>query len=170
MWCGMKKRREAGVGLMIKVDPDITVSEPDISEPRVMAVNIKVFGFNVRVINCYSPTNVDGSPLQKDDFYRTVRKAINKKEKHQKVLIAGDFNAQTDIVHKQCYFDGVKIVDDNSCNENGGRLKSLCREHKLCIPQTYFNHSIPDRYTWYSNDRKTKVLDYILVEPFIQQY
>ena len=30
---------------------------------------------------------------------------------------------------------------------------------------------MPERYTWYSNDVKTKkVLDYILVEKFIQQY
>ena len=149
----MKKRREAGVGLIVKVDPEITVSEPDVSEPRVMAVNIKVFGFNLRVITCSSPTNIDGSPMQKDNFYRTVRKAINKKEKHQKIIVAGDFNAQTSIAFKQRYFDGIKIVDDNSCNENGNRLKSLCREYKLCISQTYFNHSIPDRCTWYSNDR-----------------
>ena len=85
MWCGMKKRREAGVGLMVKVDPEITVSEPDVSEPRVMAVNIKLFGFNLRVITCYSPTNIDGSPMQKDNFYRTVRKAITKKKNTKKL-------------------------------------------------------------------------------------
>ena len=79
MWCGMKKRREDGVGMMIKLDPEITVCEPDVCDPRVMAVNIKLFGFSIRVITCYSPTESDGSPLQKDEFYRTLRKAINKK-------------------------------------------------------------------------------------------
>ena len=30
---------------------------------------------------------------------------------------------------------------------------------------------LEDRYTWYSNDRRTKkVLDYVLAEQFIQQY
>ena len=35
----------------------------------------------------------------------------------------------------------------------------------------YFNVPLEERYTWFSNDGKTKrVLDYILTEHFIQQY
>jgi len=171
MWCGMKKRREAGVGILIRIDPEISISEPDVINPRVMAVNIKIFGFNIRVVNCYSPTNVDGSHLQKYEFYRTLHKAFLKTEKHQKVVITGDFNAQTNIMYEQCYFDGIKIINDSSCNDNGSRLKSFCREKRLCLPQTYFDHPQSERHTWYSNDGRTrKVLDYILVEQFVQQY
>ena len=37
--------------------------------------------------------------------------------------------------------------------------------------QTYFNKPIEERYTWYSGDQKTKkVIDYVLVEQFVQQY
>ena len=39
------------------------------------------------------------------------------------------------------------------------------------MTQTYFNYPLSERYTWYSGDNKTKkVLDYVLVEPFVQQY
>ena len=37
--------------------------------------------------------------------------------------------------------------------------------------QSYYNHPLEERFTWYSNDGITKrVLDYILVENFVQQY
>jgi hypothetical protein len=39
------------------------------------------------------------------------------------------------------------------------------------MAQTYFNHKEEERFTWISGNKTTKkVLDYILVEPFIQQY
>ena len=39
------------------------------------------------------------------------------------------------------------------------------------MTQTYFEHPIEERYTWFSGDKITKkVLDYVLLEPFVQQY
>ena len=38
-------------------------------------------------------------------------------------------------------------------------------------PQTFFNHPLENRITWYSNYGMTrKIIDYALVEKFIQQY
>ena len=104
----MKKRRDAGVGFLIKIDATITATDPDICDPRIMAINMTIAGFRVRIINGYSPTNIDGSTSQKEEFYRKLRKACIKQEKHQKIIIAGDFNAQTEIIYGQCFFDGFK--------------------------------------------------------------
>ena len=72
---------------------------------------------------------------------------------------------------KQCSYDWTKIVEDQLCNDNGSRIKSFCRKLHLCMPQTYFNHPLNERYTWFSNDGRTKkVLDYILTQSFIQQF
>ena len=39
------------------------------------------------------------------------------------------------------------------------------------MSQTYFNHHVEERYTWFSPDGKMKkVLDYILVNNFVQEY
>ena len=172
LWCGKKKRRDAGVGLIIKVDKEIIVNDPDISDPRLMAINLKIYGFNIRLINAYSPTNIDGSIQQKDDFYRNLRKATCKKEKHEKIIIAGDFNAQTAIAYEQCFYSSNhNVIVDNECNDNGARLKDFCREKHLCIMQTFFDHQLEKRYTWYSNDGNTKkVIDYVLAENFVQQF
>ena len=147
------------------------VSEPDVQDPRIIATNVIINGFKIRLVNAYSPTNTDGSIAQKDDFYRKLRKACINKERNFKLVVAGDFNAITSIVLRQSFFDGKKFVEDESSNDNGNRLKSFCRFQKLCMPQTYYEHSLENRYTWYSNDGITKrVLDYILVEDFVQQY
>ena len=61
-WCGQNRRRDAGVRIMIKVHPDIEISTPDVLDPRVMAIH----GFNIRVVNGYSPTNCDGSEYQQE--------------------------------------------------------------------------------------------------------
>ena len=57
-WCGRKKRREAGVGILIKVDSQIEISDPDIQDARVMAMNIRIYGFSLRILNVYSPTDI----------------------------------------------------------------------------------------------------------------
>ena len=60
-------------------------------------------------------------------------------------------------------------MDDSVCNKNGVRLKLFCQEKQLS--QTFFNHDLEDRYNWFNGDRSTKkVLDYILVEPYTQQF
>jgi len=42
---------------------------------------------------------------------------------------------------------------------------------ELSMSQTYFNHPVEERYTWFSPDGNTrKVLDYILVNNFVRDY
>ena len=156
---------------MIKVHRDIEINTPDVLDHRVMAINLKVHGFNIGVVNGYSPTNCDGSEYQKETFYRLLTKSSIKDQKHQKVIVTGDFNAETGLAkYKSCY-DGESLIQDNECNDNGCRLKSFCKSQKLCIYSSFFDYTMIDRYTWYSNDKKTKKInDYVLTGKYVQQY
>ena len=170
-WSGYKRKREAGVGILIKINDFIESNTPDFNDPRVLAINLKVHGFNLRVVNVYSPTDCDGTNEQKNRFYSDVKKASKKQNKHQKLIIAGDFNATTGISKFKCNFDGSNVILDHECNDNGSRLKQLCRNEKLNISSTFFKHRLYHRYTWHSNDHKTrKILDYILTDSYIQQF
>ena len=170
-WCGMKKKREAGVGILILVDPNIIVNEAEILDPRVMVFNLKIYGFNVRLVNVYSPTEVEASESKKDAFYRLLQKSCIKKEKHEKLIIAGDFNAKTSIALRQCFYDGRNYLLDDECNDNGSRLKAFCSKNRLCMASTFFDYDIKNRFTWYSFDKKTKKKnDYVLTESYVQQY
>ena len=75
---------------MIKMHPDIEICTPDVLDSLVMATNLKVHGFTIRVVNGYSPTNCDGSEYQKETFYRLLRISSKKDQKHQKILVIGD--------------------------------------------------------------------------------
>ena len=123
------------------------------------------------MVNVYSPTNCDDSDNLKDAFYRMLKKSCEKQHKQQKLIVLGDFNATTSVSLGKNHFDGQQIINDSICNDNGSRLKSLCRELRLCMSQTYYDHPKEKRFTWFSGDGSTKkVLDYVLVEPFIQNY
>ena len=78
-----EKEAEAGVGMLIKIDKEIVVKNPDLEDPRIIAIDMKVYGFNVRVVNVYAPTESGGSELQKDSFFQSLKKACVKNEKHQ---------------------------------------------------------------------------------------
>ena len=66
--CAMKKGRGAEVGILIKCDKDITIDGPDFEDPRNIAFNLKIYGFNIRLVNVYAPTESGGSVTQKDAF------------------------------------------------------------------------------------------------------
>ena len=167
----MKKRREAGVGFLIKVDPNINIKETNILDPRMMALNLKIYGFNIRIVNVYAPTESDSNDSKKDSFYRLLKKVCIKTEKHEKLIVAGDFNAKTSLAFMNCYYDGTKVIPDDICNGNGSRLKSFCMKNRMCIASTYFDYENENRYTWYSCDGKTKrVNDYVLTEKYVQRF
>ena len=137
----------------------------------MMAVNLNIFGYKIRLVIGYSPTNANGSELLKAEFYRNLRKAIVNPDNNRNLIVLGEFNAQMEIVHRKTEFDGKNILEDHICNDNGQRLKSFCRSNRLCIPQTFFDHPLEERYTWFSCDKKTKkVIDYVLLQSCIQQY
>jgi len=157
-WIGYQKKREAGVAILIRVDSNIEISSPNLYDPRVMGIDIKINGFNLRVVNVYAPTEANGTDAQKQSFYSTLKKAIVKTQKHQKLVVLGVFNVTTSISKQRCYYDGKKIVTDTECNDNENHLKAFCRTHKLSISNMYFKYRMLHRYTWYSNDGKTRKL------------
>ena len=116
-WSGFKRKREAGVGILIRVCNEIEINDPAFTEP--MGMNLRVNGFNLRVVNAYSPTDCDGTPEQKRKFYSDLTKACLTNCKHQKLLVAGDFNATTDVARYKSNFDGKKPILDERFNDNG---------------------------------------------------
>jgi exonuclease III len=144
-WCGQKKRRCAGIGLLIKSERGITTSQPDYQDPRVMGVNLNIHGFKIRLVIGYSPTNISGSDSAKDEFYRTLKKVCENRPKNHKLIVCGDFNAETSLVYDRTEFDGSYVMhQDELCNDNGQRLKSFSRQFKLCHKLILSTHLTKD--------------------------
>ena len=59
-----------------------------------MAVNIKIHGFNITDLSSHTrPLTSMDRKNKKCMFDRNLRKACAKKEKHEKLIVAGEFNA-----------------------------------------------------------------------------
>ena len=100
-----------------------------------------------------------------------LKKSCRKSEKHEKLIVAGDFNTKISPALKKCCYDRTNVIFDDDCNKNGTRLKTFCMSNRLCIASTYFAYPNENRYTWYSCDKRTKkVNDYVLTEKYVQQY
>ena len=64
--------------ILIKVDKQVEVQNPDYEDPRIMAINLKIYGFCLRVVNAYALTETGGSKNEKDIFYRNLNKSKRK--------------------------------------------------------------------------------------------
>ena len=65
-WSGPKRRRDAGVAVLIKQCDEISYEDLDVMNPRLMAMNLKICGFNIHLVNAYAPTDSHGSESKKD--------------------------------------------------------------------------------------------------------
>ena len=74
-----------------------------------MGINLKVHGFNLKVVNAYS-TNCGGTKEQKRKFYFDLNKASKTCNEHQKLIVAGDLNATTGEAKYKSNFDGKSIM------------------------------------------------------------
>ena len=65
-WCGKKRRPEAGVGFLIKVDSNVIIKDYNMLDPRIITVDLMVYGLNLKILNVYAPTNADENENLKD--------------------------------------------------------------------------------------------------------
>lgn len=49
----------------MRLDSNIVVNEIIVSNPRNIAINLEIHGFNIRIVNAYSLTEADSSENKK---------------------------------------------------------------------------------------------------------
>jgi len=87
-WSGYARKRIHGVGLVVKVDPNIEVNDIIYVTSRIIVADITLYGCKLKVICCYAPTEED-TVSAKDIFYNKIKSLINKTEKDRKVICLG---------------------------------------------------------------------------------
>ena len=172
-WCGMKRYRRNGVAIAIRNCSDIVLDSIHNVNDRLMAADITVHGFKLRIISCYAPT-LDGSALTtKEIFYRNLVKLSKTDDKDRKVLIQGDFNAEMNICREHSCFDGRTTTSDeglNQSNENCRLFLNHCQTNQLSILNTWFSHPIHHRTTWHCPRGPKKVYDYSLSGSWLRKF
>ena len=110
--------------------------ETSASDHQIIAINLKIHGFNIRLVNVYSLIESDSSENKKDSFSRLLNKAYQKQEKHEKQLAVTNFNAKSSLTFKKSCYDGTNVIPDDDCNNNGTHLKKFCMSNRICIALT----------------------------------
>ena len=112
----------------------------------------------LQVIACYVPTN-----SHIDANNNTLTYLIASFARHDIVVVLGDLNATLGS-HRRGYESVLGPHSTGSTKSNGERLLDLCALHRLKITGYWFRRRNIHRWTWISNDCRTKKeLDYIIV-------
>ena len=67
-WSGNQTKRQHGVGLVIKVDPNIDIVEVTPVNSRLIVLDVNIYGCCLRIINCYAPSE-ESTISAKNSFY-----------------------------------------------------------------------------------------------------
>ncbi|XP_066924791.1 craniofacial development protein 2-like [Clytia hemisphaerica] len=139
-WCGNTLKKHHGVGIVVKVAPNIDILEIYQVNSRIIVIDVIVSGCSLRVINCYAPTE-ESAITTKNLFYRTLKKQIITTNANQKVICLGDFNATTSASLYSSSLRENSVVEDLVINDNGERFHDLFQSYKLSVLNTWFNHN-----------------------------
>ncbi|CAH8440761.1 unnamed protein product, partial [Schistosoma bovis] len=94
------------------------------------------------VVSAYAPTDCSSDEV-KDEFYR-----IQNAKHSDRVLLAGDFNAQIGSLNQTERHLGGYFSIPAQGTDNGDRLLQLCSENRLFLAKTNFKHKKRHRLTW----------------------
>lgn len=169
IWSGHKKKRAAGVGILIS--NTVKLIDVNYINERILQILVKLNNINIAITNCYAPTN-DAKGSQKDTFYRILKKCFDDTPAKYKQIITGDFNAT---IGEESYGLWRCLGPANNkqpTNDNGQRLLQFTETHKLRLensvrPSTKGDSKIN---TWISPKRFEKRLDYVLTNKFTHRY
>lgn len=156
-----------GVGIMVSPLLSRTIVSWRAVSDRLVQVRLQHRHGHLSVISVYAPTE-NSSAADKDKFYNDLADVLHHVHPHDKLIVAGDFNATsgTDRVGMESiigpFGSGMNGADRN---DNSSRLISLCASGSLSIMGSWFRRKNIHRWTWISPDGRTmREIDHFLLK------
>ena len=162
IWSGNEQKHEAGVGFLLsKRACEALLGYKPVSD-RVMVARFQARRFNMSVVQVYAPKS-DGTDKQVEQFYADLKTTLDDIPKKDIVIIAGDWSAKVGSNN-----NGWERVMGNfrygDKNNRGERLLEFALEHDMMVCNTKFQQKDCRKWTWRSNDGKTRnMIDMILI-------
>ena len=98
-----------------------------------------------------------GKLKKTEEFYTTLQEQIDKINKNDYIIVAGDYNARVG----KSPIDGILGTNGEiTINSNGHKLKDFASVNELKITNTFFRHKEIHKMTW--SARGYRLIDYIL--------
>ncbi|XP_062707718.1 uncharacterized protein LOC134288053 [Aedes albopictus] len=125
-------------------------------------LRIKGRFFNFSIINVHSPHS-GSTDNDKDAFYAQLERECDRCPCHDVKIIIGDLNAQ--VGQEEEFRPTIgKFSAHQLTNENGLRLIDFAASKNMAIRSTFFQHSLPYRYTWRSPQQTESQIDHVLID------
>ena len=163
IWSGVHETHRAcqGVGIVLSERMMKCVKEYVCVSPRILWLRTKV-GLNPIFILCVYAPDMGSSPLEREEFWGSLRGILNECKTNEKIVMLGDFNGWVG-VKRNGYERVLGVFGDDRVNENGMDLLGICVEKNLSVMNTMFNHRKIHKYTWERHDSRS-IIDFVIVD------
>lgn len=145
---------EYGVGIILRPEIRKQLLEWQPISERIITVRINFKNQKMTFVQCYAPTDV-AADEDKEHFYSMLNRTLDQVDKHDVLILMGDFNAKVGVNNEGLnHIMGKQGMGTRS--ENGELLIELCGNHKIVIGGTLFAHKQYHKITWTSPTKKLK--------------
>ena len=126
-----------------------------LTSERIMSVTFKTNTGLVTIIQIYAPdSSYDDDEIE--NFYNILQQKIDNIPKKSTIILIGDFNARVGTNHAESMPEVIGKYTLGETNERGLRLLQFCSVNKYVLTNTIYKHKPNRRFTWISQDGKTK--------------
>ena len=152
----------AGVGILMSQDATGALIEWTPVSERIIQARFHSRHIKLTVIHVYAPTE-DADEETKDEFYARLQEVLDKRNKHDMLVITRDMNAK--VGEENANYERVMGKHGLGVrNGNGENLCDMCDMNELVITGTLFPHKIIHKATWISPDGRTRnQIDHVLI-------
>lgn len=151
------KRASAGIAILLKKKWKTKIQNYEFINERLMKLRYKTPRGPMTIIGCYAPE--EGRLEDTNEFYDQLQTILDKTNKNDYIIIAGDLNARIGNIPIG------KIIGTNgepTININGNILRNFALYNTLKITNTFFRHKDIHKYTWSARGSRT-IIDYVIV-------
>lgn len=151
---GEGAEHRAGVGILLTRTSRRSLIEWKPVSDRLLTARFKSKIRNISIIQCYAPTEPSEEDV-KEEYYRTLKEALNDIPRRDIVIVMGDLNAKVGSDN-----EGLEHIMGRhgigQANDNGEKFRGFCAEHDLVIGGTIFPHKECHKVSWVSPDQTTE--------------
>ena len=142
---GLKRH---GVGVMMKASLKDKLLDVQFVSDRLMVAVFGLGKLKLHLVSAYAPTE-DKDGQEKDSFYLNLQKIPDAVPCRDKLIIAGDFNAQLGGQDRNAWSGALgKFYLGSKCTENGSALLGFCAANNLVVRNTFFQQKDIHLATW----------------------
>jgi len=156
LYSGVPTNKRAPAAIMIKAKFKKRIHSYMIVNERILQLRYKLQRGYLTLLAVYAPE--EGKTEQTEEFYETLQDQIDKINKSDYIIVAGDYNASVGKIPID------RILGTNSkitINNNGHKLKEFASVNELKIKNTFFRYKEIHKMTRSARGYRS-IIDYML--------